>query len=269
MKGNIKIAFIGAGNMGGAIIRGLINSGKVKPRQIMAADPDVNRKKSLRSLKTGIAKSNRQAVEWCDILVLAVKPQMMEESFASMGDVGKKLVLSIAAGVTINRIRAGLGGKTRVVRSMPNTPALVGSGIAALCAGPGVKAADLKMAQEILDAVGETVIVGKEELLDAVTGLSGSGPAYIFLVIEALASGGVMMGLDRATALKLAAHTAFGSAKLLIETGMHPAELKEMVTSPGGTTAAGLEALEISAVRGAFIEAVRAATERSIELGND
>lgn len=268
MKRNIKIAFIGAGNMGGAIIRGLINSGKLKPGQIMASDPDEGRIKALKQLKVVVARNNRDAAQWCDLLVLAVKPQAMDEAFLTIGDIGGKPALSIAAGVTIGRIREGLGGKARVVRSMPNTPALVGSGISALCAGPGVKAAELNLAREILGAVGETTIVSKETLLDAVTGLSGSGPAYIFLVIEALANGGVTMGLDRATALRLAAYTALGSAMLLIETGMHPAELRDMVTSPGGTTAAGLEALEIGAVRGAFIEAVRAATERSIELGN-
>lgn len=268
MTANKKIAFIGAGNMGSAIIRGLIKSGSVKPRQIVAADKDQNRLKTLaRDLKIGVTKDNRKAADSCDVIVLAIKPQVMDEALASIGKVGAKTVLSIAAGVTIDRIREGLGKKARVVRSMPNTPALAGAGIAALCPGPDVRASDLKTVKEILDAVGETVVVEKEELLDTVTGLSGSGPAYVFLMIEALAGGGVMMGLDRATALKLAAHTVLGSAKLLIETGKHPAELRDMVTSPGGTTAAGLEVLEIAGMRGAFLEAVRAATERSEELG--
>lgn len=267
MKDKVKIAFIGAGNMGGAIIRGLIQSGRVKPQQIRASDPDDKRLKALaRELKIGITRDNREAAEWADIIVLAVKPQIIDEAMAAMVEIGDKTVLSIAAGVTIERLQEGLGDRARIIRSMPNTPALVGAGISALCAGPLVREQDMKLARDVLDAVGETVVVSKEELLDAVTGLSGSGPAYVFLVIEALANGGVTMGLDRATSLKLAAKTVFGAAKLLLETGKSPAELKEMVTSPGGTTAAGLEALEVAAVRGAFIEAVRAATERSKEL---
>jgi pyrroline-5-carboxylate reductase len=268
MKGAEKIAFIGAGNMGGAIIRGLMKAGKGKTRRILACDVDENRLAELAlELKVNVTSDVRQAVEWCDILVLAVKPQALGDVMEQIGDIGAKTALSIVAGATIARIREGLGGKAKVVRSMPNTPALVGAGIAAVCPGPGVSEADLKAARGILDAVGETVVITKEELLNAVTGLSGSGPAYIFLVIEALADAGVMMGLDRATALKLAAHTTFGSAKLLIETGKHPAELKDMVTSPGGTTAAGLRKLEKKGLRGALIEAVREATKRSEELG--
>lgn len=268
MKRGERIAFIGAGNMGSAMIRGLISSGAAKPSQIMASDLDGERVGALaRELKIAVAKDNRSAVEWCDLLVLAVKPQVLDEVLPELGDIGSKLVLSIVAGATIAKIQSGLGGKAKVVRAMPNTPALVGEGISAFCAGSGVTATELKRAQKILGAVGETVLVKKEELLDAVTGLSGSGPAYVFLVIEALADGGVLMGLDRETALKLAAQTVLGSAKLLIETGKHPAQLREMVTSPGGTTAVGLRKLEQKGVRGAFISAVKSATERARELG--
>lgn len=268
MKRGERIAFIGAGNMGGAIIRGLVKSGAAKPSQITASDPDAERVGALaEELKISVAKDNRSAAEWCDLLVLAVKPQVLDEALAGIGDVGSKLVLSIVAGAETTKIRNGLGGKAKVVRAMPNTPALVGEGISAMFAGPQVTAMELKRAQRILGAVGETVVVKKEELLDAVTGLSGSGPAYVFLVIEALADGGVLMGLDRDTALRLAARTVLGSAKLLIETGKHPAQLREMVTSPGGTTAMGLKELELKGVRGAFISAVKSAAERARELG--
>lgn len=268
MKRGERIAFIGAGNMGSAMIRGLIKSGVAKPSQIMASDLDAERVGALaKELKIAVAKDNRSAVEWCDLVVLAVKPQVLDEVLHELGDIGSKLVLSIVAGATIAKIQSGLGGKAKVVRAMPNTPALVGEGISAFCAGSGVTATELKRAQKILGAVGETVLVKKEELLDAVTGLSGSGPAYVFLVIEALADGGVLMGLDRETALKLAVQTVLGSAKLLIETGKHPAQLREMVTSPGGTTAMGLKKLEQKGVRGAFISAVKSATERARELG--
>jgi pyrroline-5-carboxylate reductase len=268
VKRGERIAFIGAGNMGSAMIRGLIKSGVAKPSQIMASDLDAERVGALaKELKIAVAKDNRSAVEWCDLVVLAVKPQVLDEVLHELGDIGSKLVLSIVAGATIAKIQSGLGGKAKVVRAMPNTPALVGAGISAFCAGSGVTATELKGAQKILGAVGETVLVKKEELLDAVTGLSGSGPAYVFLVIEALADGGVLMGLDRETALKLAVQTVLGSAKLLIETGKHPAQLREMVTSPGGTTAMGLKKLEQKGVRGAFISAVKSATERARELG--
>lgn len=268
MKRGEKIAFIGAGNMGGAMIRGLIKSAVAKPSQIMASDPDADRVGSLaKELKIIIAKDNRSAVEWCDLLVLAVKPQVLDDVLLSVGDVGSKLVLSIVAGATIAKIQGALGDNAKVVRAMPNTPALIGEGISALYAGHSVTLSEARRAEKILRAVGETVMVNKEELLDVVTGLSGSGPAYIFLVIEALSDGGVLMGLDRPTALKLAAQTVLGAAKLLLETGKHPAQLREMVTSPGGTTAEGLKKLELKGVRGAFISAVKSATEKARELG--
>jgi len=263
-----KLCFIGAGNMGGALMSGLVRSKAARPSQITAVDVDRRLLKSLKS-SLGIKTSTdiQKPVLQADLVVLAVKPQVMDEVLESIGDIGNKAVLSIAAGVTIDRIREGLGGKAKVIRSMPNTPALVGAGIAALCAGPKVTVAELKLARNVLDAVGRTVIVKNESLLDAVTGLSGSGPADIFMVIEALADGGALMGLDRATALELAAQTVLGAAKMVIETGSHPGILKDMVTSPGGATAHAIEILEAVGVRGAFIAAVRAATERSEELG--
>ncbi len=268
MKKTVKICFIGAGNMGGALMVGLIRSKAARPSQITAVDTDRKRLKSLKAslgmkISTDIVKSASEA----DLVVLAVKPQVMDELFATLGDVGNKAVLSIAAGVTIDRIMAGLGGRAHVIRCMPNTPALVGAGMAALCAGPRVKVSEMKLAREVLESAGRAVIVKNEGLLDAVTGLSGSGPAYVFMVIESLADGGVLMGLDRATAIELAAQTVLGAARMVIETGKHPGALKDMVTSPGGTTAHALEVLEACGVRGAFIAAVRAATEKSEELG--
>jgi len=268
LKKSQKITFIGAGNMGSSIIGGILKSEFALPSQITAVDVDRERLGALRdSFGIHVSEETTKAVADADLLVLAVKPQMMDEVMKSIGDVGKKAVLSIAAGVTIDSIRKGLGGKAHVIRCMPNTPALISEGMAALCAGPRVKAVEMDLAVKILNSVGRTVIVKNESLLDAVTGLSGSGPAYVFIMIEALADGGVLMGLSRATAIELAAQTVVGAARMVFETGKHPGELKDMVTSPGGTTAHAIEVLEDCSVRSAFISAVRAATERSEELG--
>ena len=176
------------------------------------------------------------------------------------------LVISIAAGVTLAAVALCFPGGQPVVRAMPNTPALVSMGMTAMSPGPHVKETHLKTAQEIFEAVGQAVVV-EEKMMDAVTGLSGSGPAYVFAFIEALADGGVLSGLDRRTAVTLAAHTVGGAAGLVLASGQHPAQLKDMVTSPGGTTIAGLKVLEAGAFRGAVMKAVEAATKRSKELG--
>jgi pyrroline-5-carboxylate reductase len=177
-----------------------------------------------------------------------------------------KLVISIVAGVKLSALREVAGMGVRIVRVMPNTPALIHRGAAAYSTGPDVTAEDANVVEKIFSAVGKVFRV-KEELLDVVTGLSGSGPAYIYIVIEALADAGVLMGLPRDLALQLAAQTVAGAAEMVLQSGLHPAQLKDMVTSPGGTTIAGIEALEASGIRAAFLSAVRAATERSIELG--
>lgn len=254
--------------MGGAIIEGLLKSKTALASQITAVDVDRERLGILRET-FGIAVSTETARACADaeLIVLAVKPQLVKDVFKELGDVGEKTVLSIIAGISIGAIREGLGGKAHVIRSMPNTPALIGAGIAAICAAPDVKPEELKLAAGVLESVGRTVIVKNEKLLDAVTGLSGSGPAYVYMIIEALADGGVLMGLDRATSLELAAQTVFGAAKMVIETGKHPGQLKDMVTSPGGTTAHAIETLEKMGLRGALIAAVRAAAERSEKLG--
>jgi pyrroline-5-carboxylate reductase len=264
-----RIGLLGAGNMAGALLAGLLGSKLVEPTQIRASDPRRARLDELRQTH-GISTSdtNAEIVEWANILVLAVKPdvvaKVLDECGATIG--ARHLVVSIAAGVPIRAIESKLGPGVRVVRAMPNTPAISRAGATAVSAGSAATHADLDVARALFEAVGRVVTVD-ESLLDAVTGLSGSGPAYVMLFIEALADGGVKAGLPRDVALLLATQTVYGSAKLLLETGEHPARLKDAVTSPGGTTIAGLRALEDAGVRGAIMGAVEKATERAIELG--
>jgi pyrroline-5-carboxylate reductase len=202
-----------------------------------------------------------------DVIILAVKPGDMQALCAALAEVkGSRLYLSIAAGVSLAQLETWLGGKQRVIRSMPNTPALVGVGAAAFARGRQANAKDVALATKILGAVGTADEVS-EKLLDAVTGLSGSGPAYVYTVIEALADGGVLMGLPRAAAVRLAAQTVAGAAEMVLLSGKHPAALRDEVTSPGGTTIAGLEKLEQHGLRNALMQAVRAATEKSKALG--
>src|SRR5438876_1023544 len=212
--------------------------------------------------------SNASLVSAADVVILAVKPQIMapvlREAMPALTN--RPLLISIAAGVSTATIQSILGKYPRLIRVMPNTPALVLQGVTAIARAPGLEQDDLETAQEIFAAVGRAVVLDEEQM-DAVTGLSGSGPAYVALVIEALADGGVKMGLDRATAMTLATQTVLGAAKLLAETGMHPGALKDMVSSPGGTTIAGIAALEEGGVRTTFIRAVERATLRSRELG--
>jgi pyrroline-5-carboxylate reductase len=265
-----RFAFIGAGNMAGALIKGLIRSGKVKPQDIQASD---RRSEHLGQVEKAfgirIAEDNPACVEGASLVVLAVKPQVMPEVMHGLA--GKippeALVVSVAAGVTTRAIEAALGGKTRVVRAMPNTAAMVGYSATAVCPGAYATPPDLATGRELFEAVGRVVTVD-EVHLDAVTGLSGSGPAYIFLIIEALADAGVKVGLSRDVALTLAAQTLLGSAHMLLETGEHPGKLKDQVTSPGGTAIAGLHTLEAGGLRTTLMNAVEAATRRSRELGD-
>jgi pyrroline-5-carboxylate reductase len=270
MLNDRQLALIGGGNMGEAIMKGLIVADLVKPQQVTVTDIVEQRLIYLRETYGVRAMSdNAAAVTPADLIILAVKPQDIVPTIQSIASVvdGDQLVISIAAGVPTAKIEAAFGQSVRVVRVMPNTPALVLASAAALCAGRYATAADLETARALFDALGKTVVVS-EALMDAVTGLSGSGPAYIFLLIEALADGGVKMGLPRQVALTLAAQTVYGSAKLLLETGRHPGELKDQVASPAGTTIAGIHALEARAFRSAIIEAVECATQRSRELGS-
>ncbi len=264
-----KVAFLGAGNMGEAIIKGLLQTGLVPAESIAATDARADRLQQMVA-QYGIraAASNPALVAEADVVILAVKPQIMRpvlKEIAGAVDRGK-LLISVAAGVPVATLREGLGKPARLIRVMPNTPALVLEGVTAISRAEGLEAGDLEVAQELFGAVGRVVVLD-EEALDAVTGLSGSGPAYVAIVIESLADGGVKMGLDRATAMTLATQTVLGSARLILETGTHPGQLKDMVSSPGGTTIAGIAALEEGGVRHTFISAVERATQRSRELG--
>lgn len=266
---NKKVGFLGAGNMGEAIIKGMLRTGLVPAASIGATDVRGDRLEEM-AQRYGIrpAKSNAALVEESDLVILAVKPQIMSavlKEIAGSVDRGK-LLISVAAGVPVAALRSGLGRAARLIRVMPNTPALVLEGVTAIARADGLEPGDLEMAQELFGAVGRVVVLD-EDALDAVTGLSGSGPAYVAIVIESLADGGVKMGLDRATAMTLAAQTVLGSAKLILETGTHPGQLKDMVSSPGGTTIAGIAALEEGGLRRTFISAVERATQRSRELG--
>lgn len=264
-----KIGFLGAGNMGEALIRGLLKTGIVPPDSIAASDVRRDRLAELGKLYgIGVLTDNSTLVKQVDVVIIAVKPQVVPPVLQEVAPhvTPKTLFISLAAGVPTSTLRSLLPKGVRLIRTMPNTPALALEGATAIARADGLQPGDLETAQQIFEAVGKVVVLD-ESLLDAVTGLSGSGPAYIALVIEALADGGVKMGLDRATAMTLATQTVLGSAKLLMETGLHPAQLKDMVASPGGTTISGITALEASGVRHAFIQAVERATLRSRELG--
>lgn len=269
MSSALRLGFLGAGKMAAALARGFVNAGLVTADAIVAADP-------YESARTALAKdggikttaSNPDVLKSANVLVLAVKPDLVNEVLAEIRPhfTEKHLLLSIAAGVPISRMEDALPAGAHVIRIMPNTPALVGASASAFALGKAATADDAQLTLKLFSAVGVAYQV-KESLLDAVTGLSGSGPAYAFLMIEALSDGGVAAGLPRDIATKLAAQTLLGSAKLLLETGLHPGALKDMVTSPGGTTIEGLHELERGGVRGALINAVRAATDKSRKLG--
>jgi pyrroline-5-carboxylate reductase len=254
--------------MAEALIGGILTAKLCKPDQIRVSDPIAERLavfKNKYGVQTG--GSNREIAAWGDIVVLAVKPQVLDGVLKEVGaELAKALVVSIVAGVPISRITDACGRGGRVIRAMPNTPALVQQGMTALAIGDGVQEKDVASVRSIFESVGKVVPV-EERLMDAVTGLSGSGPAYVFLTIEALADGGVKMGLPRAIAEVLAAQTVLGAAQMVLETGQHPARLKDQVASPGGTTIAGLHRLEQGGLRATLIDAVEAATRRSQELG--
>jgi pyrroline-5-carboxylate reductase len=264
-----KVGFVGGGNMGEALIKGLLAANLVPPEAIHATDVRLERLKELdRQYGIQVGSDNVELVRHADVVILAVKPQIMDEVLRTIAPAvtRKKLLISIAAGVSTAKLRAGLGKDARLIRVMPNTPALVLEGVTAIAKAEGLEAGDLDIAGEIFSAVGRVVVLA-EDLMDAVTGLSGSGPAYVAIVVEALADGGVKMGLDRLTAMTLATQTVLGAAKLLLETGLHPGALKDMVSSPGGTSIAGVAALEEGGIRNTFIKAVERATQRSRELG--
>lgn len=263
------IAFLGTGNMAEAILKGLLRAGTAKPENIIATGRRPERLEELqRAYGVRTTTDNLTAAREADIIVLSVKPQAMDKLVVQVAPAldHRKLIISVAAGVPIAALERRLGAGARIIRTMPNTPSLVGAGACALARGEHASEEDLAVASRIFQSVGTTTVVD-ENLLDAVTGLSGSGPAYVFLVIEALSDAGVKVGLPRYTALKLAAQTVLGSAQLLIETNAHPGQLKDQVTSPGGTAIAGLHTLEAGGLRTTLINAVEAATRRAKELG--
>ncbi len=266
---NLQVGIIGGGAMAENILRGIMQAGLLSEEKIFVSDIYTERLKYLNNVfnvKTTL--DNRKIVSCSDVVLLAVKPQNMKLVLDEIGPVAneKKLFLSIAAGVTSAAIFKGLGGKGRIIRIMPNIAAKVLESASALCLGPSATGDDLILAKQILEAVGKAAVIN-EELMDAVTGLSGSGPAYFFLIIEALADAGVRAGLLRGVAQKLAAQTCLGAAKLVLESEGSPAALKDQVASPAGTTIAGLQVLEMGAVRGKIMAAVEAAVTRSKELG--
>lgn len=265
-----RIAIVGGGAMGSALLKGLLENGVVEASQVTVAEVDAQRAAGLREQYQVETVSSPAELQGAGLLILAVKPadapSAAREAAAGLSPEG--LVISLAAGVRTAILARVLPQGQPLVRAMPNTPALIGQGAAALAAGEFASPEHMALARRVFEAVGQ-VVETPEKLMDAVTGLSGSGPAYVFLFIEALADAGVAQGLNRADSLALAAATTAGAAELLISSGDHPAKLKDMVTSPGGTTIAGLHVLENGGFKGLIMDAVAAATRRSKELGGD
>jgi pyrroline-5-carboxylate reductase len=269
MATKTKIGFLGSGKMATALAQGFVRAGIVKPDQVLASDPsDAARTHFAEVTGAKTTAFNPDVTAFADVLVVSVKPDQVSVLLSEVrpGLREKHLVISIAAGITLAKLEDMLGAGVRVIRVMPNTPALVGASASAFALGKSAMAEDAALAQKLFSSVGLALQV-KETLLDAVTGLSGSGPAYIYLIIEALSDGGVAAGLPREVALKLAAQTVMGAAKMVLETGQHPGVLKDMVTSPGGTTIEGVYELEKGQLRATMISAVRAAAEKSKKLG--
>ncbi|MFW6115175.1 MAG: pyrroline-5-carboxylate reductase [Thermodesulfobacteriota bacterium] len=264
-----KIGVIGTGNMGEALISGLVGSRSSTPENIICSDIKKDKLKPIQETYTvRTSASNLEVVKESEIIIYAIKPQIMASILRETAPYldKSKLAISIAAGVPLEAIETCLDKEARVVRVMPNIPASVKEGATAIAAGKHALKNDLKLAKAIFDSVGKTVIL-EENLMDAITGLSGSGPAYIFLIVDALADAGVKMGLSREDALFLSAQTVLGAAKLLMVTNEHPGRLKDKVTSPGGTAIAALHTLEEGGLRTTLINAVEVATKRSRELG--
>ena len=269
MASKLTLGFLGSGKMATALAAGFIRAGLVSARQVIASDvSEAARASFAKEVGAKTTASNVEVVKFAGVLMLAVKPAQVAEVLAEIREqfTEKHLLISIAAGVPLAKLEAGLGASARLIRVMPNTPALVGASATAFAPGKSALAEDAELAQKLFSSVGLAIQL-KEPLLDAVTGLSGSGPAYVYLIIEALSDGAVAAGLPREVATRLAAQTVLGSAKMVLETGMHPGELKDMVTSPGGTTIEGLHELEKGKLRGTLMSAVRSAAEKSKKLG--
>jgi pyrroline-5-carboxylate reductase len=267
---NKKICFLGCGNMGEALVSGLVQSGSAKPTNIICTDVREERLEELRA-RYGVRTTpgNVEAVAQSEVVIYAVKPQLMAEVLKETADQldMTKLVISIAAGVPLRAIESLLQKELRLIRVMPNIAASVKESATAISAGKHARKEDVELAMAIFNSVGKAVFLRENYLMDAITGLSGSGPAYIFIIVDALADAGVKMGLSRKDSQFLAAQTVMGAAKMLMETGEHPGQLKDRVTSPGGTAIAGIHTLEKGGLRTTLINAVEAATLRSKELG--
>ncbi len=264
-----SLGFIGGGRMAEAMISGVLAAKLFEPEQIRVADPDAMRQDHLKTrYGVHVGLMNDELVSASATVVLAVKPQIIADVLREVGkSLRNQLIVSVAAGIPIGRIHEFLGPQASIIRAMPNTPAMVGAGMTALAVGPGVGPEVIASVRQMFESIGKVVVL-EERLMDAVTGLSGSGPAYLFLVIEALADGGVKMGLPREMASVLSAQTVLGAARMVLESGQHPARLKDQVASPGGTTIAGLHRLEQGGLRAILMDAVEAATKRSQELGS-
>ncbi|MBX7167912.1 MAG: pyrroline-5-carboxylate reductase [Pirellulales bacterium] len=261
--------FLGAGRMATALASGIVRAGAAAPKDLIASDPlEVARAAFAAATAGRVTTDNREVLAEATVVCLAVKPQQVADVLASLQGQWRRdhLLVSVAAGVQLGTLDGATGGVPRLVRVMPNTPCLIGEGASAYCLGPRATPEDGAHVARLLATVGMAHSVA-ETLLDAVTGLSGSGPAFVYVMVEALADGGVRMGLPRDVAMALAAQTVKGAAAMVLATGQHPGLLKDQVASPGGTTIAGLQALENGGVRAALINAVEAATRRSAELG--
>jgi pyrroline-5-carboxylate reductase len=264
----MQVGFLGSGRMATALAKGWLRAGLVRADSCRASDPLASARQSF-AAETGCSAvaDNREVAAASDLLVLAVKPQSMAALLEEIRThVSGRLIVSIAAGITLRQLSAGLDLDCRLIRVMPNTPCLIGTSASGYSPGNNATNEDIALVDRLLNAVGVAFRL-PEHLLDAVTGLSGSGPAFVYLMIEALSDGGVRVGLPRDVATALAAQTVMGAAKMVLQTQSHPGVLKDMVASPGGTTIAGLHALERAGVRGALMDAVEAATRRAVELG--
>ena len=264
-----KIAVIGAGKLGETLVRALLDAGAVTPRKITVTARHQETLDARRRLGVSTTLDNRAAAKGADVIIVSVKPQVMREVLQSIraAVTPKKLLISVAAGVETSAIEKGLAKRVPVIRAMPNTPCLVRAGMTVIAAGKHAKREHVALAEEIFNAMGRSLVLD-EKHMDAVTGLSGSGPAFMYVVMEALAEGGLKVGLPRETATELVAQTMLGAAKLVLETGEHPAKLKDVVTTPAGCTIDGLLELEEGGLRVALIKAVVRATSRASELRN-
>jgi pyrroline-5-carboxylate reductase len=270
MLNHKKICFIGTGNMGEALVSGLISSQSAQPENIICTDVSEIKLEGIKAkYKVGTTQNNIEAIRSSEIVVFAVKPQILASVLKETAEFldMSKLIISIAAGVPLAAIESCLNKELRLIRVMPNIAAFVKESATAIAAGKNTSNTDIQLAKAIFDSVGKSVFIKENDLMDAITGLSGSGPAYIFLMVDAMADAGVKMGLSRQDALFLSMQTVLGSAKLLLETKEHPGQLKDRVTSPGGTAIAGIHTLEKGGLRTTLINAVEAATNRSKELG--